>query len=256
MSFRVKSRSPFEQFSPLATLGRNDKLRMKKIFFILFLVISPLFLISEAHAAASLSLSPTSQSVARDQTFNVNLTLNTGGASTTGCDVILTFNPQILKVESVSFGANPLFSTTNRQTIDNTNGKLTLNSDVVSAAFAYSGTGTLATITFKGLATGSSAVSFNCTGGTDNHADTNVWDTQSQDIVNCSANIGGTYTITSGATEPAATPTPDSDSDQAEATPTPPPPAAGNISLTVSSFIFGIFFFLSGILLRLVFLRT
>lgn len=224
---------------------------MKKILIFLLLATYYLLHTTGAHAAASLSLSPASQSAAVGQTFDVNVVLNTGGAACNSTDVILTYNPQIIKVQSVSFGSSPLFVSTNTSTPDNTNGKLILNSSVMSSAFAYNGTGTLATITFKGEATGSSAVTFTCTAATTN-GDTNVWNTQAQDIVNCSANIGGNYTITA-AGNPTATPTPGNGETP---TATPTPPIAGNTSLTTISFVFGTFFLLGGVLFRYLFLKS
>jgi len=227
---------------------------MKKIF--IFFIFCTLYFIlntaTSAMAAASLSLSPTSQSAAVGGTFDVNVVLNTGGAACNSTDVILTYNPQIIKVQSVSFGASPLFVSSNVSTPDNTNGKLILNSSVMSSAFAYNGTGTLATITFKGEATGSSAVTFTCTAATTN-GDTNVWNTQAQDIVSCSANIGGNYTITAAGNNPTATPAPGSGETP---TGTPTPPVAGNSSLTVVSFVFGTFFLLGGVLFRYLFLKS
>ena len=224
---------------------------MKKIlFFLLFLIFSFLFSF-EAKAAASLSLSPTSQNVATGQTFAVDINLNTGGTLTTGCDVILTFTPQIIKVKTVSFGTSPLYSD-NNSTPDNSNGKLTLNSSVRTAVNGFNGTGKLATITFETVGTGSSAVSFICTPQT-TAGDTNVWSDKGLDIVSCNANIGGTYTVTTSSDETTVTPTPEISDD---ITPTPTPPVAGNLSLTIFSGALGILFILFGLGMKFFLLRV
>lgn len=230
---------------------------VKKIVAFLFLTIGYLSLTTGVLAAASLSLSPASSSTAQGQTFIVNVVLNTDNNSSSGTDALLSFNPQIIKIQSVAF-ANPLlYSGENRQTIDNTNGKLTLNSSVISAAYAYKGSGTLATITFKGESTGSSAVSFLCTAATTN-GDSNIWNTQAQDIINCSSNIGGAYTVTSGeSTSPTATPTITSGGESdTNPTATPTPPAAGNISLTIFPVIVGGLLLLFGLTGKFLFLKT
>lgn len=242
---------------------------MKKVFlvilfFILFLGAS----LKTALAAASLSLSPTSGSVAVGQNLSVNVVLNTGEDSVSGCDVILTFSPTIIKVKSVSFGSSPLFVDTNA-TQDNNNGKLIINASTMSSLQAFKGTGTLATITFEAVSTGSSAVSFKCEPQTTAN-DTNVFNLQAQDIVNCSANIGGSYTVTSSSSSSTTTTgssTTSSEEDESETTTstssqsntaptsTPSLPEAGNSSYVVITTLIGLIFIILSFLTRVFLLK-
>lgn len=189
--------------------------------------------------AAYFSVSPVTTTVSSGQTFAVDINLNTENVSVSGCDVVMTFNPSMIKVQNVSFGSSPIFSTTNTSTPDNVGGKLTINSSVISSAFAFSGSGKLATITFSAEGAGTSLFSFSCTAGS--RTETNVWDTQVQDVVNCGSNVGGSYTVTGGSSSPASTSTPQPTSTSAGSQPTPTIPVTGNTSLTRILIILGTF---------------
>jgi len=180
---------------------------MKKIICLIILLL--LFISSSSSAfAASFSLDPVTTSSQANSSFTVDLDIDTGGVQTTGANAILTYDTTVLEVVSVAYPASPPYST-NSETIDNTNGRLTINSSATSQAYAYSGTGTMATITLKGLIAGSSSLSFLCVAGST--TDSNIINTSVQDILDCSQLTNGSYTITSSAggddTTPTATPT-------------------------------------------------
>lgn len=226
----------------------------RKIFlFLPIFLLFFLFLREKVYAAPSLSLSPTTKSVAVGETFDVAIILDTGGNNSNGCDVVLTFTPSIIKIKNVSFGSSPLFTSSNVSSPDNTNGKLILNSSVISSAFAYSGKGTLATVTFEALSTGSTAVSFICNPGQTN-GDSNIWNTQAEDIINCSANINGNYSITSSSSTSTSTTTTTNttaeNSGETESI-TPTTPEAGNTSLTTLIAGIGTFLLIFGVLAKI-----
>lgn len=186
-------------------LKTNNFLKMKKLICLLFFLF--LFSINTTYAsAASFSLNPATKSSEVDSTFSVDLTIDTGGVSTTGTDVIFTYDPTVLEVVDVVDGPNPPYNSLTK-TIDNTNGRLNIYASVQSAAYAYSGSTTLATISLKGTATGASTFEFLCTAGST--TDSNITNLNGQDILDCSLLTNGSYTITSAstATNPTATPT-------------------------------------------------
>lgn len=236
---------------------------MKKIYG--FLLIFGLYLILPAgvQAAASLSLSPSTGGTTVGQTFTVDLKLDTAGASTTGVDVVFTFNPTILEV--VAFNQGTLYGSGQRNpTLDNAGGKITYHPSVTNAIYNYttSGTpGTLATVTFKGKIAGSAVqAAFTCTAGT-TQSDTNVW-SSNQDIISCAATTGGSYTITAGSGTtgtPTNTPTPTSTTGTGGISgsgtgggtnPTPSVsaqlPESGVVEWTLLIFALGIFFIFGG----------
>jgi|GEM_PF-640790 len=210
-------------------------------------------------AGASLSLSPTTGSVAVGQNLAVELYLDTGGAAVTGVDAVINFNPSFLQVAStnpVVFGSL-FYGSQPQPTIDNTAGKLVIHPGVTSTAYAYTGRGVLATLNFTGKAAGTSPITFTCETGA-RAGDSNIWSEQ-KDIIDCTLNTGGSYAVTSGGgtTSPTATPTPGSGSGDggtsATATPTPSQLLESGVTeWTFLMFGLGVFFILGGARLLLV----
>ena len=107
-----------------------------------------------------------------------------------GSDAILNYAGNDLEVASISNGGFfPEFNSANNPT-----GRLELHGYTSSTNDSRTGTGTLATITFKAkLGTGSSAISFACSGSGN---DTVILTTSGQNILSCSQinSTGVTYT--------------------------------------------------------------
>ncbi|HEX5430313.1 MAG TPA: Ig-like domain-containing protein [Patescibacteria group bacterium] len=135
--------------------------------------------IAHAQTTATLALSPTSGTFALDQTFTVNINLNTGGNPADGVDIYsLHFNPSILQVQDsvsgttgVQIAPGTTLPNTVINTVDNTAGTVQF-SQSTSGGSSFTGSGTLATITFKAIASGTSAVTMDFTPGST--SDTNV----------------------------------------------------------------------------------
>jgi len=211
------------------------------IFFLLIFFTSPV-----SALAASFSLSPATKNTSVNSTFTVDLIIDTAGVKTTGTDVILTYTPSILEVVDVTFPSPPPY-TTNTKTIDNTNGELNINCSVQSAAYAYSGTTTLATITLKGISTGTSSLRFLCDPGST--TDSNIINLNGQDVLVCESLTSGSYTFTSAGgdadTTPTATPTQsygtgDETDDDTEL------PDSGTTEVTLAIAVISILFILTG----------
>src|SRR3989344_4180243 len=171
---------------------------------------SILFLFPALASAATLSLSPSSQSVTVGQNFTVNVLLNAQGQAVDGVDIsYLRYNPSLLQVQSATAGTlMPLTLSNNFAT----QGQIQF-SQVASGGSSYTGQGTLLTIAFKALSQGTANVTFDFTSG--NTQDTNV-SGASTDLLTSVTN--GSYVI-----QASSTPTP---------TPTPTPaPSAGTIKI-------------------------
>ena len=158
-----------------------------------------------AVSAATLSLSPQARLIKPGETFSVDVLINTKGESVTFADVYFTHDKTLLEAITV----------TNGTFFPNTYHVLTPGEPYISGALSksgesYTGTGKVATITFKALKEGVDTMAFKCTPG--KTADTNIARlSDGSDIVECSALVNGVYTISNSATpDAAATPTPNS----------------------------------------------
>ena len=136
-------------------------------------------IIAKAAGTATISMSPTSASVGVNQTFTANIILNTGGNPADGVDIYsLRFNPAVLQVndsDGVAAGTQiapgALMPNTIFNTVDNTNGTIQFAQSTTGGT-SFTGSGTLATITFRGIAGGTSTANFDFTLGST--SDTNV----------------------------------------------------------------------------------
>lgn len=128
---------------------------------------------------ATLRLSPDTNSVKVGSTFTVNILLNTGGQSTYGVDInSLRFMPNILQVVDVDtvmagiqIAPGTLMTQTIINNVDNSAGTIQF-SQLADPGLTYSSSGTLASITFKVIAVGTSNVFFDFIQG--NGTDSNV----------------------------------------------------------------------------------
>ena len=138
--------------------------------------ISPL----AAPSNATLALLPSSGNYVIGNNFNVDIILNTSGQATAGTDALLTYNPLDLQVQdsdAVTAGTQikpgTLYAIYPSNSVDATTGKIFFSGIITPGGTGYTGTGVLATITFKVLRVASSStVSFNFTLGATN--DSNV----------------------------------------------------------------------------------
>ncbi|KUK84088.1 MAG: hypothetical protein XD98_0177 [Microgenomates bacterium 39_6] len=154
----------------------------------LFLVLLLPFTSFAQTSSPHLSLSPTVKEVNTGVNFNVTVSVDTGGQQVSGVDAIVEYDSSLLEVVNVSEGT--FFPTIT--TITTTLGKVEIYG-IADAGALKSGTGTLATITFRGKTAGTAAVSFACQTGSTN--DSNINSTGDKDIIVCSENISASYVI-------------------------------------------------------------
>ena len=223
-----------------------------------FLVL-PLFFLSGGFVLAAdphLFLSHASGSYSA--AFSIEAKVDTGGQNIGGVDIYLEYPKNLLKIESVDKGtALPQVYSL----IKNDEGKLRINAyfPLTQAGESYSGTaGLVATINFTPLGTGTAQVKFICTqSDPPETTDSNIIEkTQVKDIIVCSANINGSYTLTRAVGTPTPTPTrapgatntptPTGTVSTTTNTPTPSIPVTGSSAQTVSLIILGFLMLLTG----------
>ena len=225
---------------------------MKKSLFILSLVLClGVFASSAAVAGPMLKLSPSSGSFGNGSTFKVTVGVDSGTAKSMAVDAFLTFDAGKLEVVSVEDPSSPAFTFSMGKNIYNSDGKLDMSfnpsgDSVLGESVAI--VGDLAVVTFKAKGTGTAAVNFTCQAGST--IDTNIFDNQGIDVIDCASNQNGSYTITGGGSEPTSTPVPP----QATVTPNDGSgaelPQTGSVGTTIGLLIFGIVGLIAGTILK------
>jgi peptidoglycan hydrolase-like protein with peptidoglycan-binding domain len=165
---------------------------MKKIF-----ITATILLLPFAASAATLSLSPFSQSVNVGDTFSINVNLDTQNVSIDGVDLrYINYNPALLQVQDSNTSASgvqivpgTLMPATLANIVDASLGRITF-SQVAAGGNKYKGIGVLATINFKALSAGTDSVTFNYASA--NTKDSNVA-AAGVDVLTAVTN--GSYTI-------------------------------------------------------------
>ena len=154
-----------------------------------------------AKAGPRLFFDPASGNYSNGSEFSVKVKIDTGNKEAMAADALVNFDKTKLMVSQVEDGG---FFSGFDYNIENDNGRLTIYSFSEQALQARSGVGELATITFKATAEGTAAVSFLCQAGSD--TDAAIWDAQGNDLIDCAANGGGSYTVGNGEPVPTSAP--------------------------------------------------
>jgi hypothetical protein len=171
------------------------------------LLVQPSTQLAAVTQQATLSLSPSTNSVSVDGTFDVNILLNTGGQSTYGVDINrLNFDKNILQVVDMNSSiagtqitAGTLMLTTMMNSVDNTLGTVQFSqvpwdqANSKPTTFSNNAQGTLATVRFRAIKVGTANVSFDFTSGSS--IDSNISGIGS-DLLSSVSN--GSYTVTAG----------------------------------------------------------
>lgn len=163
---------------------------IKKLITILFLLVWATTSAGAAHAAF-LKFDQASFQVDVDETFDVQVIVDPGSDEITSVDAYITYDSSIINADSVTEGE--YFPTVLN---DLTTGKVYIAGLVDSPSDFKTGVGTVATITFKGLAEGETDLVFDCDGQATVTSKVIQNDINSTNIIQCSQN--GTATITIG----------------------------------------------------------
>jgi len=189
----------FDQERAARMIKKSIKLQFITLIGI-FLVFG-MFLPKKAFAQV-LSLDPVETSVTTGEEFTVNLNINTNSKAAAGADVKMTFDSTLLEVVKVENGD---FFTEGASNIGA--GTLYVAGYFREQFETKTGSGKLAILTLKGKAAGTARITFVCSAQTN---DSNIFDANANDIINCTGITNGTYTIgagTGGTTSTSPTPT-------------------------------------------------
>lgn len=163
---------------------------MKRLFSIIFVtfffIYSPLFF-QNAVEAAYLKFNTTTVTTNVNQTFTIEVIVDAGTDQITSTDIWVIYDPVALEAQSVSSGT--FFPAV---THNITSGKVSITGLIVDPGTYKTGSGTVATITFKSLKTGTSNLSFDCRTEVSNSSKIIQNDVNATNIINCSQNIGAT----------------------------------------------------------------
>lgn len=206
------------------------------LLFLLIFFLIPVF--SGKIEAASFGFDKLTYSVATDATVEVQVTVDAGLDKLNGVDAYIKYDPSLVSVDSVTDGS--FFPTVTKET--GTSGTVWISGMVDDPAISKTGTGTLATITLKGLKDGSDTISFECDSSKIVKNDINA-----SNVLDCNKNTNASIEIGAGgpSAEPTATP-------EAAAPLTPPTlPKSGVFDNVVKMAIPGLILFLVGGAFRL-----
>ncbi len=156
--------------------------------------------VTEAQAAV-MEFVPASGTYSVNATFDVKIDVDTKGEDTTSADAVITFDNNLLSVDDVSYGSFYPTVLHSEQ-----NDKLYISGMVDDPGKVVNGKGTMATITFKALTSGTATVSFDCTDGKTDDSNVSKNDLDSTDILVCGSLADASYTLGNGVAQPTNTP--------------------------------------------------
>jgi hypothetical protein len=184
---------------------------MKKYLINSVIVFAFLFIVPFVAHAATLDFDPDSTTVAPNGTFTVDVDLEAGTDQVASTDIYVLYDDTILEVQQVTAGSFfPLVQPNTEE-----KGRLYIAGTVTSQGDYKTGTGTVATISFKAIGEGSTNMSFDCDTAVDDKSEIIQNDTSAANIIECSALQ--THTVTISATD---TPTSNASSSSSSSTTT------------------------------------
>lgn len=177
---------------------------LSKYFLILFffLIVFPAFV--QGAQAAVLKFDKTSVTTSANQTFDVQVVIDAGADQILGVDSYVVYDPALLEPQNVVNGS--YFPTVLNNTFS---GKVYIAGIVNDPATFKTGSGTLATVTFKALKDGTGKLTFYCTEGANDSSKILKNDTNATNVIQCAGNGQVPFTIGAGtSTTPVVTPAP------------------------------------------------
>lgn len=200
--------------------------------------------LAEARAATKLTLTPASGSYTNGSTISVTMGIDSGTDKVYTADLWMVFDANRLEFVDVVAVGSPAFPfQLGQKNYDNAAGTVNVALLPTSATtnLAETARGDLITLTFKAKNTGTASLGFSCVSG--NISDTNVISPDLADVVDCSANQSGSYTITAGVGGQSTTVTPAATTTRSVTTPTTVPsslPQTGVLTPTLTLLVIGI----------------
>lgn len=201
-----------------------------------------------AQTSPHLELSPASGIITGGGT-SIGINIDTGGQAAKSAKAVINFDSSLLEVSSIQ--ASDFFDDVSHN-IYNSSGQVVVNANLSLGSMLESktGTGTLATMTVRAKASsGTATMVFDCTEGSS--TDSNINDPTPLDIIVCSANVNGSYSLSGGQATPSATPVSSPGiGGNGSATPAAVP-VTGVSGPTIGLFLAGLFLIFSPLLARI-----
>lgn len=171
------------------------------IFVSLFFVFVWSFFTVAAAQAATLKFDSTTYSITSGSTVTVQVQIDPAADQVTAANAYVLYDPTILQAQSVSAGSY-------FPSVSNSigTGKVYIWAAVNNASDYKTGPGTLATITFKAIAGGTAALTFDCA-ATGDTSKISKNDTTGTNIIVCAQNGKASATVSGGVAAATAAPT-------------------------------------------------
>lgn len=168
--------------------------RILKTFLLALIFIFSASIFAGEVDAAVLKFNKTTVNVNTDETFQVEAMIDSGTQPTTSTDAYVLYDSTVLEAQSVSLGS--FFPT---MTKNITTGKIYIAGLVDDPATFKTGSGTLATITFKALKNGSDTLRFDCDLSKNVTSKIIKNDINATNIIECAGNGAVAVTVGGGA---------------------------------------------------------
>jgi hypothetical protein len=183
---------------------------------------------SNAAPASTLSLQPSNNTPQIDQTFTVNVDINTGTNTVIGTELHITFDKTKLEATAAAPGDFFVGPQEAQKNLDNDAGEVTYTLYLPTGSSPKTGSGTVAILTFKALAAGDADIAFKnpdtIIGGTGEGGQNVLVSATDSSVTVQSAGGNPTPTPT---TDPGGNPTPTPTTASSNTTATPTPTTAG-----------------------------
>jgi hypothetical protein len=208
-------------------------------------------------AGPHFTLTPATDTGTVGSSMKVILGVDSGTEKMIAGDAQMTFDASKLELVSVTKVDNPALSltyNTGDANINNVAGTVYIGL-YPSDSSVYNGSvvsGPLFTLSFRLKATGTATVGFTCVAGAI-AKDTNIINATSADVIDCTVNQSGSYTInaaTGGSDSPTSTPTPTTSTSTAATATTSQLPKTGNLSATLTLMVVGLVSVVGGVMLK------
>ncbi len=174
------------------------------ILGILFLLFT---LSAKGVEAGFLKFDTTSVSTSVDNTFSVQVIVDATPDEINSIDAYINYDSNLLQAQSVTAGT---FFPSIAQNL--TTGRVYVAGYVDDPATSKSGTGTVATITFKALQEGTATLTYSCDTSVNESSKIIKNDIDATNVIVCSSNGSSTVTIGAAGSSSSSTPTPTSTS--------------------------------------------
>lgn len=150
-----------------------------------------LFVVPVSIHAATLDFDPDATTVAPNGSFTVDVDLEAGTQQVASTDIYIVYDDTFLEVQQVTAGSFfPLV-----QPNTETKGRLYIAGTVTSQGDFKTGTGTVATLSFKALQAGSTTISFDCNNSASDKSKIVQNDTSATNIIDCESLLTHNVTI-------------------------------------------------------------